>query len=66
MLNLRPGLAVLAHIGAYEDVLKLGAKVQHLDGRTVDGRCVFDLNYNILGKRAFGIGVHRATLFKGG
>jgi hypothetical protein len=59
------GLAVLAHIGADEDILKLGAKVQHLDGRTVDDRIVFDLNYDLLGKRAFGLGVHRASLFKG-
>ncbi len=46
------GLAVLAHIGADEALLKLGAKVRRLDGRTVDGRCVFDLNYGLLGKRA--------------
>jgi hypothetical protein len=63
--TLRPGLAVLAHIGADEDIMKLGAKVRHLDGRTVDGRCVFDLNYDILEKRAHGLGVHRAALFKG-
>ena len=65
VLTLRPGLAVLAHIGADEDIMKLGAKVRHLDGRTVDGRCVFDLNYDILEKRAHGLGVHRAALFKG-
>jgi 2-polyprenyl-6-methoxyphenol hydroxylase-like FAD-dependent oxidoreductase len=59
-LLLQPsGLEVLDRLGAREDAERWGARIQALDGRTVRGRRVLDLDYG----RQHGLGIHRGALF---
>lgn len=59
-LILQPsGLSVLDRLGALEEAESWGAQIQALDGRTVEGRRVLDLEYGKL----HGLGIHRAGLF---
>jgi 2-polyprenyl-6-methoxyphenol hydroxylase-like FAD-dependent oxidoreductase len=59
-LILQPsGLSVLDRLGALDEAEAWGARITVLDGRTVAGRRVLDLDY---GKR-HGLGIHRAGLF---
>lgn len=59
------GFAVLQALGLADGLLELGARVDRLHGEAgSSGRVVLDVRYSALGKRAaFGVGVHRATLF---
>jgi salicylate hydroxylase len=58
------GLAVLTELGVADAILANGARIDRLRGLTDGGRVVLDVNYSALpGRAAFGVGVHRATLF---
>jgi 2-polyprenyl-6-methoxyphenol hydroxylase-like FAD-dependent oxidoreductase len=56
------GLDVLHTLGLLPDVLKHGAVVSQLDCRTHSGRTLLKLDYREVDARAYGIGMHRATL----
>jgi len=56
------GLAVLHAMGLGEALLAQGARIDRLHG-CAGRRTVLDVRYAALGPDAFGIGVHRATLF---
>lgn len=63
-LLLQPiGMAVLAELGALDEILPRGSPVHRLTGRTRTGRPVLDLSYRDLGPNVFGLGVQRGTLF---
>ena len=58
------GMAVLAALGLAEEVVRRGARVDALQGIAEHGRCVLDAPYSALGvPGAFGLGIHRASLF---
>lgn len=58
------GLAVLAALGLAGEVIRRGARVDALQGIEEHGRCVLDAPYAALGlPGAFGLGIHRASLF---
>lgn len=63
-LMLQPtGLAVLAELGLLDAVLAAGSRIDRLAGRE-DDHIVLDVRYAALRKRrAFGVGIHRASLF---
>lgn len=63
-LLLQPsGLAALRQLGLAERVIARGARVDRLDGRDLRGRLIMDMRYADWRPDAFGVGVHRATLF---
>ncbi|CAN7162716.1 FAD-dependent monooxygenase [Phenylobacterium sp. LjRoot164] len=63
-LLLQPsGLAALRQLGLAEQVIARGARVERLDGRDLGGRLIMDMRYADWRRDAFGVGVHRATLF---
>lgn len=63
-LLLQPsGLAALKVLGLSEPVIARGARVDELDGRDLAGRRVMAMRYADWRPQAFGVGVHRATLF---
>ncbi len=63
-LMLQPtGLACLAVLGLDKTVIANSRIINRIDGRTIRGRRVLDIGYDALGANAFGLGVHRATLF---
>lgn len=58
------GLAVLAALGLAGEVIRRGARINALQGIEEHGRCVLDAPYAALGlPGAFGLGIHRASLF---
>jgi 2-polyprenyl-6-methoxyphenol hydroxylase-like FAD-dependent oxidoreductase len=59
------GLAVLERLGLAPTVIRNGARIARLIGKTGEvGRTVLDVRYAALGAKAgFGIGIHRASLF---
>ena len=58
------GLAVLTRLGLAEKLLERGARIDALYGEQERGRVALDARYDELGiPGAFGIGVHRASLF---
>ncbi len=58
------GLAVLNALGLAEQTLARGARVDSLEGIEESGKVVLDAPYRALGvPGAFGIGIHRASLF---
>lgn len=58
------GLAVLDRLGLAGDTLARGARINALEGLEENGKKVLDAPYSALGVRgAFGIGIHRASLF---
>ena len=64
-LMLQPtGLACLARIGLDAAACAAGARIDSIDGRTVSGRRIFDVAYGALHPALFGLGIHRAALFK--
>ncbi len=65
-LMLQPtGLAVLAELGLADRVLARGRRIDRMFGRVLPSRrIVLDLHYRALGPDAFGLAVHRATLFE--
>ncbi|MCP4809367.1 MAG: FAD-dependent monooxygenase [Proteobacteria bacterium] len=58
------GMTVLADLGLLDPVLAMGARVDHLDGRTTGGRKVLDLRYSDWRPGLFGLGLHRGALFQ--
>ncbi len=56
------GMAVLAKLGLLDEIAGAGARVDRLFGQA-GKRTVLDVRYAALNARAFGIGIHRATLF---
>jgi 2-polyprenyl-6-methoxyphenol hydroxylase-like FAD-dependent oxidoreductase len=63
-LLLQPtGLEALAALGLRDEIEALGARVTHLRGHTPGGRRVLDLAYADWSPNAYGVGIHRATLF---
>ncbi|WP_411286971.1 FAD-dependent oxidoreductase, partial [Phenylobacterium sp.] len=63
-LLLQPsGLAALKVLGLYDAVAAAGARIDQLDGRDLSGRRILDMAYESWRPGAFGLGVHRATLF---
>lgn len=64
-LMLQPtGLACLARVGLDQAACSAGARIDSIDGRTVSGRRIFDVAYGALHPALFGLGIHRAALFK--
>jgi salicylate hydroxylase len=64
-LMLQPtGLAVLRELGLTEAVLARGARVERLLGCTAEGSVVLDVAYRALKGDRFGLGIHRASLFR--
>ncbi|WP_199553289.1 FAD-dependent oxidoreductase [Sandaracinobacteroides hominis] len=63
-LMLQPtGMAVLAELGLLKRALGMGSRVDRLFGKANE-RIVLDVSYSALrGQQAFGIGIHRASLF---
>lgn len=63
-LLLQPtGLEVLRRLGLLGDALRLGARIDHLYGKTSEGRPIFDIRYNELSPHIHGLGIQRGTLF---
>ena len=65
-LMLQPtGLAVLRELGLADKVAARGRRIERLFGRVLPSRrVVLDLRYRTLHPDAFGLAVHRATLFR--
>lgn len=57
------GLWALGELGLANAATQAGAKVKRLDGRTPAGRLLVDLDYERWRTGAFGLGLHRASLF---
>ena len=58
------GLAVLNELGLAAEVVGCGARIDALRGIEEHGACVLDAPYSALGlPNAFGLGIHRASLF---
>lgn len=57
------GMWVLQQLGVLTHALKLGHRIDKLDGRTVSGRSVLQLRYADLDPALFGLGMHRGALF---
>ena len=57
------GLACLARLGLAEKAIRLGARIDHLHGHTIDEKMIFDVSYARIGSHLFGLGIHRGTLF---
>ncbi|MEL6868884.1 MAG: NAD(P)/FAD-dependent oxidoreductase [Pseudomonadota bacterium] len=63
-LLLQPtGLACLARLGLDEQAISLGAPIHHIYGEAERQRIIFDISYRALSPNAFGLGIHRGTLF---
>jgi 2-polyprenyl-6-methoxyphenol hydroxylase-like FAD-dependent oxidoreductase len=63
-LLLQPsGLAALRALGLMEPALAVGARIDRLDGRDLAGRAMMDMSYASWRPGAFGLGMHRASLF---
>lgn len=63
-LLLQPtGQEALARLGLLEPVVAAGARIERLIAHTARGRKVLDLAYDGRGPDAFGLGIHRASLF---
>jgi 2-polyprenyl-6-methoxyphenol hydroxylase-like FAD-dependent oxidoreductase len=57
------GRAVLRELGLEGALIAAGARVDRLFGLNDTGRRVLDVRYSALDDAAFGVGIHRATLF---
>lgn len=63
-LLLQPtGLEVLRRLDLLDDALRLGARIDHLYGRTSNGRPIFDIRYSELSPHTHGLGIQRGALF---
>jgi len=63
-LLLQPsGLAALRSLGLLDPALALGARVERLDGRDLNGRRPMNMSYGAWRPGGFGLGIHRASLF---
>ena len=64
-LLLQPsGLAALGELGLLEGALEAGSRIGRLDGRDPSGRRIMAMAYSDWRSDAFGLGIHRATLFQ--
>lgn len=64
-LLLQPsGLAAMRALGLDEAILARGARVERLEGRDLAGREPMRMAYSTWRPGAFGLGVHRASLFQ--
>jgi 2-polyprenyl-6-methoxyphenol hydroxylase-like FAD-dependent oxidoreductase len=65
-LILQPtGLAILEALGLAAPALESGARIERLFGRAEpSGKIVLDVRYAALAGSAFGLGIHRGTLFR--
>jgi 2-polyprenyl-6-methoxyphenol hydroxylase-like FAD-dependent oxidoreductase len=64
-LLLQPsGLAALRALDLIEPILEQGARVDRLDGRDMAGRRVMAMAYDDWRPGAFGLGIHRGSLFQ--
>lgn len=62
-LMLQPtGMAVLAELGLSGKAMAHGSRIDRLFGKA-GPRTVLDVHYSALRRRAFGVGIHRASLF---
>lgn len=57
------GLAVLGQMGLAEELTAVGSIIRGLDGQSVNGRRVIDIEYSNWRRDAFGLGIHRGQLF---
>lgn len=57
------GLACLACLGLDKRILSYGTKIIELYGQSAKGSVVFDIRYDSLKPRLFGLGIHRGALF---
>ncbi|MDB5677798.1 NAD(P)/FAD-dependent oxidoreductase [Sphingomonas bacterium] len=57
------GRAVLRELGLEDALVVRGARIDRLFGMNESGRTVLDVRYAALDAHAFGVGIHRATLF---
>lgn len=64
-LILQPtGLSALAALGLFDEIAKLGARIDRLHGAdAASGRTVLDVRYDWVAGGRYGIAVHRAALF---
>ena len=62
-LLLQPaGLAVFEHLGILDDALKLGARVNGLEGRLPNQQLLVNSHYHQVGAEYYGLGMHRSSL----
>lgn len=59
-----PGMRVLQELGLLERVLALGQPVTRLLGHAENGRRVMDIRYDLWTPGGFGLGLHRAALWR--
>lgn len=57
------GMHVLRQLGLLDDILDHGARIERLHGSIPGGRTVLDMRYRYYDDHAFGLGLHRGTLF---
>ena len=57
------GRAVLRELGLEDALVARGARIERLFGRNDRGRTVLEVRYDALDAEAFGVGIHRASLF---
>ncbi|MBB6464621.1 2-polyprenyl-6-methoxyphenol hydroxylase-like FAD-dependent oxidoreductase [Aminobacter lissarensis] len=64
-LILQPtGLSVLADLGLFDEISKLGSRIDRLHGTDAEsGRTVLDVRYDARPGGRYGVAVHRAALF---
>lgn len=62
-LLLQPaGLAVFEHLGLLDDALKLGARVNGLEGRLPNQQLLINSHYHQVDPQYYGLGIHRSSL----
>jgi 2-polyprenyl-6-methoxyphenol hydroxylase-like FAD-dependent oxidoreductase len=58
------GLHVLYRLGAYDEIVSRGARIERLLCETREGKPLVDLSYARAGEGLFGLGLHRGALFE--
>lgn len=56
------GLAVFEHLGVLDEALKLGCRVNGLEGQLANGHLLVNSHYREVAPHCFGLGMHRASL----
>lgn len=56
------GLAVFEHLGVLGEALKLGCRVNGLEGQLANGHLLVNSHYCEVAPHCFGLGMHRASL----
>lgn len=56
------GLAVFEHLGVLDEALKLGCRVNGLEGQLANGHLLVNSHYREVVPQCFGLGMHRASL----